>query len=102
MRLHSCSSGLKFGAMLLLAAFAGASARAVRGSADMNVGATVVGSLETVETTGDQGQSVLRVTAPGEAVLSADPGVQVTGTPGSWTATASRKGSQPVYVTITF
>ncbi len=102
MRLHSSSSGLKLGAMLLLAAFAGASARAVQGSSEMNVGANVVGSLETFETTGDQGQAVLRVTAPGDAILSADPGVEVSGTPGSWTATATGQGSRPLYVTITF
>ncbi len=68
----------------------------------MNVGATVVGSLETMETVSDEGRAMLLVTAPGEAVLSADPGVQVTGTPGSWTATATAQGSHALYVTITF
>ncbi len=102
MRLHSCSSSLKLAAMLLLAMFPGALARAERGSAEMNVGATVVGSLETMETVSEEGRAVLLVTAPGEAVLSADPGVQVTGTSGSWTATATAQGSQALYVTITF
>lgn len=102
MRLHSCSSSSTLAAMLLLAMLSGAPAPAEQGSAEMTVGATVVGSLETVETVGDEGQAVLLVTAPGEAVLSADPGVEVTGTPGSWTATATAQGSQALYVTITF
>lgn len=77
-------------------------AHAEQATAEMNVGATVVGSLEAWETTGERGEPVLLMSSSSDAAISADEGVEVTQGDGSWSAIATADTSEPVYITLTY
>jgi hypothetical protein len=68
----------------------------------LQVGATVVESAEAVLTTSAAGKAQLSMRSPAAATISADAGVEIRGTSGSWTASAASHSGKPRYVTVTY
>ena len=102
LRLPFCTIALTLSFMAAPAS----SAQTKKATAELTVGATLIGSLEALETTSERGEPVLLLNSTSGAVLTADKGVAVVEENGSWsataTATATAGSTGPLYVTLTY
>ena len=81
---------------------AAAAAQAHTARATLQIGATVVESAEAGVSKGTDGKAQLWVRSSPAAAISADAGIELRGTPGSWRATAGSPGGAARYVTVTY